>query len=137
MFKNGFSLLLTLLIITLFSTLSIFIIELSNISTNIDTKNLLYTQADLHMTSTVNLLSQIDIYDESEDCIDNMVIDEKFFDIKLYFSYISKRKNCNNILSDNFDDNITKGMAIIDIFVKSKNDIYNITLHKRVVKKLE
>lgn len=137
MYKKSFSLLITLFIITLFSALSIFIVELSNISSNIDTKNLLFTQAKLHMNSTVNTLSQIDIYDETKECIDRLNVSDDFFDIELHFSYITKRSDCTEILSNDFDSNTTKGMAIIDIYVSPKENRFGINLHKRVVKKLE
>lgn len=137
MYKKSFSLLITLFIITLFSSLSIFIVELSNISSNIDSKNLLFTQAKLHMNSTVNTLSQIDIYDETKECIDRLNVSDDFFDIELHFSYITKRSDCTEILSNDFDSNTTKGMAIIDIYVSPKENRFGINLHKRVVKKLE
>ncbi len=135
--QRAFTLLLTLFLISLFSFISVFIIEISNISSNIDTKNLLYTQANLHMKSTLNLLSQIDIYDETKECIDTLSIEDETFDIKLYFSYITKRIDCSNIISNNFDENTTKGMASIDIFITPKDDSFNIQVHKRIIKKLE
>ncbi len=136
MYKS-FSLLLTLFLVSLFSLLAIFIVELSNLSKDSDAKNLLYFQALNHLRSSINLISQIDIYDMSKECMDTLVVDDDFFDIKLEFSYISKRLDCSDNLSDEFDDSITKGIAIIDIFITPKSDKYNIKLHKRVVKKLE
>lgn len=136
MYKS-FSLLLTLFLVSLFSLLAIFIVELSNLSKDSDAKNLLYFQALNHLRSSINLISQIDIYDESKECIDTLVVDDDFFDIRLEFSYISKRVDCSDNLSDEFDESITKGIAIIDIFIKPKSDKYNIKLHKKIVRKLE
>ena len=136
-YKNGFTLLITLFLISLFSLLSVFIVEISNISSNIDAKNLLYTQANLHLKSTINLISTIDIFDESKECINTMNIEDEFFDIKLCFVYITKRADCTNIISSSFDENTTKGMATVDIYITPKETIHDIQIHQRVIKKLE
>ena len=132
--KKSF-LLITLFLISLFSFISVFIIEITNISSNVDTK-IYFIPKQTYMKSSINLLSQIDIYNESKECINSINVDNEYFDIELYFSYITKRSDCTNIISNNFDENTTKGMAIIDIFISPKTKLIISISIKELLKNL-
>ena len=106
--KKSYTLLITIVLITLFSVLSIFILETKSLRSENLTNQYLYIQAKNHKNFLKDYLKSIDLND-----IENFEIEDNLFDI-----YAKIEKN---------DSTFT-----IDIFVKAKE--YDISLHEQFFK---
>ena len=106
--KKAYTLLLTIILITLFSVLGIFILETKSLKSENLTNQYLYIQAKNHKNFLKDYLKSIDL-----NGINDFEIKDDLFDI-----YAKIEKN-NSIFT-------------IDIFVKAKE--YDISLHEKVIK---
>jgi len=106
--KKAYTLLLTIVLITTFSVLGVFILETKSLrSTNL-TNQYLYIQAKNHKNFLKDYLKSIDLSG-----INHLKIEDDLFDI------YAKIESKDSIFT-------------IDIFVKAKD--YNISLYERVIK---
>lgn len=106
--KKAYTLLLTIILITLFSVLGIFILETKSLKSENLTNQYLYIQAKNHKNFLKDYLKSIDL-----NGINDFEIKDDLFDI-----YAKIEKN-NSIFT-------------IDIFVKAKE--YDISLHEKIIK---
>jgi hypothetical protein len=106
--KKSYTLLITIVLITLFSVLSIFILETKSLRSENLTNQYLYIQAKNHKKFLKDYLKRLDLND-----IENFEIEDDLFDI-----YAKIEKN---------DSTFT-----INIFVKAKD--YDISLHEQFTK---
>lgn len=106
--KKAYTLLLTIVLITIFSVLGIFILETKSLKNTNLTNQYLYIQAKNHKNFLKDYIKELDLKD-----INHIKIDDDLFDI--YAKIESK------------DSTFT-----IDIFVKAKD--YNISLYERMTK---
>ncbi len=135
--KKGFALLFIIVLVITFSFLSVYILEIKTFQTNIQTKSYLQIQAKFHLDFAQDYIQSLPLDKKDEECVNELIIDNEDFEIKAYFSYITKHANCKNTLSSDFQEtNSSKGAVIVDLFVKSKLNSYKINLHKRFLKKL-
>ena len=135
--KPSFGLILTIFLLLLLSSLSIFIFEFKSLSKQNIVKEKLSYQARLHLDSTKIFITNLDLNDLSKSCINNLYIEENSFNINIHFAYITKRVDCEDIISSQFENNNTNGMAIATIEVQSiVKDYINIRVVKIVKIKL-
>lgn len=102
--KKSFSLLMTLVLISVFSYLLIYIMQTKSIQTKNLQNQYLYIQAKNHMIFFKEYLKSVDLKD-----INNLKIDDDIFDI---YANINKEK--------------------IDIFVKAKS--YDISIYENLIR---
>ena len=106
--KKAYTLLITIVLMTIFSVLGIFILETKSLrSTNL-TNQYLYIQAKNHKNFLKEYIKDIDLTN-----INHLKIDDDLFDI---YAKVEPKDST----------------FIIDIFVKAKD--YNISLYERVIK---
>ena len=106
--KKAYTLLITIVLITIFSVLGIFILETKSLrSTNL-TNQYLYIQAKNHKNFLKDYLRDIDLTN-----INHLKIEDDLFDI---YAKVEAKDST----------------FIIDIFVKAKD--FNISLYERVIK---
>lgn len=106
--KKAYTLLITIVLMTIFSVLGIFILETKSLrSTNL-TNQYLYMQAKNHKNFLKEYIKDIDLTN-----INYLKIDDDLFDI---YAKVEPKDST----------------FIIDIFVKAKD--YNISLYERVIK---
>ena len=134
--KKSFALLLAILFITLFSFLSIYILEIKTFQSDTQTKNYHQIQANFHLESAKKIISGINISDNTKDCVEEITIPNDNYDIYANILYISTKDNCLNSSQMDLDSNYSDGTAIIDLYVKSKSSHFKIKLHERFLKKL-
>lgn len=131
--KKSFGLFITIILILIFSKLSITILEYSSLEAEKNSLDYLNTQASFHLKSLKEILTKIELMDvENSYCIDSMNFDNDIFDIKMSFQYFTKNIKCKNII----DSSIKNEFAIIDIYIKSKPGYKKVAIHDRVLKKL-
>lgn len=106
--KKSYTLLITILLVTLFSYLSISILETKSLQNNNLQKQYLYIQAKNHKEFLKEYLKKLELKD-----INHLKIDDNIFNIE---AFIEKKET-------NF---------IINIFIKAKN--YNISIHEKFIK---
>lgn len=112
--KKSFSMLITIFLITLFSYISIFIIETKTLSSNTDMKIFIQTQANMHM----NFAKELILASKLNSNIQTLTINIKNYDITAYFTPSS--------------DNT----FIVNLYVTPKMKDYHIRLHQSFVKPL-
>ena len=106
--KKAYTLLITIVLMTIFSILGIFILETKSLrSTNL-TNQYLYIQAKNHKNFLKDYIKDIDLTN-----INYLKIDDDLFDI---YAKVEPKDST----------------FIIDIFIKAKD--YNISLYERVIK---
>ena len=106
--KKAYTLLLTIVLITIFSILSIFILETKSLRNTNLTNQYLYIQAKNHKNFLKNYINELDLKD-----ITHLKVDDDLFDI---FAQIEQKGS----------------ISYVDIFVKAKD--YNISLYERITK---
>ena len=106
--KKAYTLLLTIVLITIFSVLGIFILETKSLKNTNLTNQYLYIQAKNHKNFLKDYIKELDLKD-----INRIEIEDELFDI---FAQIKSKDS----------------IYAIDIFVKAKN--YDISLYERVTK---
>ena len=104
--KKAYTLLLTIVLITTFSVLGIFILETKSLKNTNLTNQYLYIQAKNHLNFFEDFVKDYDLKD-----ITHLQIEDELFDI-----YATKLIDSN----------------VIDIFVKAK--YYDISIHKQITK---
>jgi len=134
--KKSFALLLTILLLTSFSFLSIYILEIKTFQNDTQTKEHQSIQAQFHLSLLKNFIKSLDLNKKDETCVNTVKLDNTQFDISANISYISKKLDCINSSNIDFDSKYTNGVAIVDIYVKSRSSIFKIKLHERFLKKL-
>ncbi len=134
--KKSFALLLTILLMTTFSFLSIYILELKTLQSDSQTKLYKKIQADFHMKFLEDFVNNFNFNKTNTSCVNTIKINDDNYQIYANISYISKKTDCLNSSNINFDETYTSGLVIIDLYVKSKSSIFSIKLHKRVLRKL-
>jgi len=134
--KKSFALLLTILLLTSFSFLSIYILEIKTFQNDTQTKEHQSIQAQFHLSLLKNFIKSLDLNKKDETCVNTVKLVNTQFDISANISYISKKLDCINSSNIDFDSKYTNGVAIVDIYVKSRSSIFKIKLHERFLKKL-
>ena len=134
--KKSFALLLVILLIIVFSFLFTYILEIKTFQSDSQTKNYHKTQAAFHLEFAKVFLQNLNLNESENPCIEEVNISHEHYEIFAHISYISKIKDCPNSVQMNLDSNESLGVAIIDVYVKSKSSMFNIKLHERFLKKL-
>lgn len=119
--KKSFSLLITLILITIFSFFTIFIIQTKSLSITNLTNAYLQTQTKLHMNFFKDYINSLDL---KNSCINELSFNEDIYNLKAQISY---ENGCLNNLSQDIT---------IDIFANTKILNHEINLHERVIKVL-
>jgi len=117
--KKSFSLLITIILITIFSFFTIFVIETKSLSISNLTNAYLQTQTKLHMNFFKSYINTVDL---KATCINEISFSE---DIYTLFANVSYEKGCLS----NLPQDIT-----IDIFANAKSLNNEINLHERIIK---
>ena len=128
--------LLTILLVTTFSFLSIYILEIKTFQSDTQTKNYYQIQAAFHMELAKNIIKNIELNNNNKPCIEEINIPNENYEIYASIRYISLKNNCTNSQAINLDVNNSNGVAIIDVYTKSKSTHFKIQLHERFLKKL-
>jgi hypothetical protein len=118
--KSSFALLLTIMIVALFSLVISQMSLTKSLNSNHQTNAYVYTQAQFHLDFFKELILDM----ENLECQNHLVLPNTAFDIHATLTYASTQNNC------------THTNAIVDVFVKSKSSHIDIGLHERFVKKL-
>lgn len=134
--KKSFALLLTIFLLTTFSLLGIYILEIKTFQSDTQTKQFHQIQAKFHLNFAKDFIENLDLNNESEPCIYHISINNKSYKIFADISYISQKSNCSNSNNIEFEQKYTQGVALIDLYVESKSSIFKIKLHDRFLKKL-
>lgn len=113
--KKSFSLLITLLLITIFSSLAIFLIEIKSMSLNNLNNIYLHTQSKLHLNFLKEYITSLDL---KKECIKDIEFTDDIYKLKAHLSYTNE---CNNTKAN---------IVTIDIFVNSKTKTNEINLHE-------
>ena len=106
--KKAYTLLLTIVLITIFSILSIFILETKSLKSINLTNQYLYIQAKNHKNFLKDYIKELDLKD-----INHLKVDDDLFDIS---AKIEQKGSIFNV----------------DIFVKAKD--YDISIYERITK---
>lgn len=116
--KKSFSLLITLILISTFSFLGIFIIETK--SMEIENTNNLYLQSQsrLHMIFFKKYIKSLDL---KKECIKNIEIKDDIYTLKANLNY---EKECINSNSNRIT---------IDIFINARKNLSEINLHEKFI----
>jgi hypothetical protein len=117
--KASFALLLSILIIALFSLVLIQISFTKTLHSSNQTNAYVYTQALFHSNFFKDLILDM----ENLECQTHLVLNHPTFDIQATFEYVQTQNNCTNT------------HAIVDLVVKSKHNDFSVVLHERFVKK--
>lgn len=117
--KASFALLLTILIIALFSLVLTQISFTKTLHSSNKTNAYVYTQALFHSKFFKELILDM----ENLECQTHLVLHHPTFDIQATLQYLHTQNNCTNT------------HAIVDLVVKSKHNDFSVVLHERFVKK--
>ena len=118
--KSSFALLLTIMIVALFSLVLSQIGLTKSLHSNQQTNAYSYTQAQFHLDFFKELILDM----ENLECQNHLVLPNSAFDIQATLTYVNTQNNCTNT------------NAIVDVFVQSKSNSFSIRLHERFIKKL-
>jgi hypothetical protein len=134
--KKAFALFLTLFLLSTFSFLAIYILEIKTLQSDSKTKLHQKIQASFHLDFSKKVILNMDLSNNSNPCVNEVTINNETFEIYANISYISDKIDCLNSTNTNFDELYTKGVAIVDLYVKSRSSTFKIKLHERFLKKL-
>ncbi len=134
--KKSFALLVTILFLISFSFLSLYILEIKTFQSDTQTKQYQKTQAQFHISLIKGFITNLDLNQNDEPCINTINIENDQFYITANLSYISSKQACTHSSNPMFDTTYTNGVAIIDIYVESRSSMFHIKLHERFLKKL-
>lgn len=114
--KKSFSLLITLVLITTFSFLGIFIIETKSMA--IENRNNLYleSQSKLHLDFFKAYIKTLDL---KKECIENIELTDDIYKLSAKLTYKNSCLNSKN------------NTVTIDIFINSKTKLNEINLHEK------
>jgi hypothetical protein len=119
--KSSFSLLITLILISIFSFFAILILQTKSLSISNLTNSYLQTQAKLHMDFFKNYINTLDL---KSNCIENLSFDDDIYKLNAIVTF---EKGCLSTLPQS---------VTIDIFVNAKTLNNEINLHKQLIKEL-
>ncbi|WP_419764147.1 MAG: hypothetical protein ACNI28_10210 [Arcobacter sp.] len=119
--KNSFSLLITLILITIFSFFTIFIIQTKSLSVSNLTNSYLQTQTKLHLDFFKQYINSLDLKTK---CIDELSFDDDIYKLKANISF---ELSCQSKVPQNIT---------IDIFANAKTLNNEVNLHERLIKQL-
>ncbi|NQY92693.1 MAG: hypothetical protein HRT43_00890 [Campylobacteraceae bacterium] len=134
--KKSFALLMTILFMMTFSFLSLYILEIKTFRSETQTKQHQQLQAAFYLSFAKNFIHNLELNNKDETCVNTITIENNNFDIYAHISYISKKLDCINTIDSGFDSAYTNGVAVVDLYVKSRSSIFKIKLHERFLKKL-
>ena len=134
--KKSFAILFSIFLITLFSFLSIYILEIKTFQSNTNTQLYIKIQSDFYLKFAKNLIENLDFNTKSTTCPNKITIKNTSYNIYANISYISGKKNCPYELNKDFNSTYSNGVAVVDLYITSKNSIFQINLHERFLKKL-
>jgi len=117
--KSSFALLLTIMIVALFSLVLSQIGLTKSLHSHQQTNAYGYTQAQFHLDFFKELILDM----ENLECQKHLVLPNSAFDIQATLTYVNTQNNCTNT------------HAIVDIFVQSKSNSFSLRLHERFIKK--
>ena len=114
--KKSFSLLISLILISIFSFLGIFIIETKSMT--IENKNNLYleSQSKLHLDFFKSYIKTLDLKTE---CLENIELNDDIYKLSARLEYENSCLNSEN------------NSVVIDIFINSKTKFNEVNLHER------
>lgn len=138
-YKKSFAILFTILLITAFSFLSIYLLEIKTFHSDIHTKQYLQIQSKFHLDSAKDFINNLNLIQTNKPCVNEIKIANKDFDITANIEYISNKKDClySYFIEDlNSDINNGNGVAIVNLYVSSKSSKFKIRLHQKFLKKL-
>jgi len=133
--RKGFTLILTIFFMVVFSSLTAMILSLSADTGSTTYKLFLYNQAKL-LARSGNEIAVLMIQNRPPEnrCLENLEIQDGDFNISINISYVgSGFKNCKTIFSNSFQE--TNGTVIIDTSVSTNFKTENILFHRRTVQK--
>ena len=119
--KNSFSLLITLILITIFSFFTIFIIQTKSLSISNLTNSYLQTQTKLHLDFFKQYINSLDF---KATCMKKLSFNDDIYKLKANVSF---ELSCESQLPQNI---------IIDIFANAKTLNNEVNLHERIIKQL-
>ena len=114
--KKSFSLLITLVLISLFSFLGIFLIEIKAMGISNVSNLYLQTQSKLHLNFFKDYIKSLDLKSE---CIKTIELKDDIYILKANLEYENECINSN------------QNIITIDIFINSKTKIDEINLHEK------
>ncbi len=117
--KKSFSLLITLILITIFSFFTIFIIQTRALSISNTTNTYLQMQTKFHLDFFKQYINNLDLKTK---CLDTLSYNEDIYKI---YANITFENSCTS----NLPQDVT-----IDIFASSKSLNNEINLHERIIK---
>lgn len=128
--RKAFSLIVSIVLLVLFSSITGLILSLSSESSTTTTKLYLYNQAKLYSISGIEIALLMIANREKNSSTPlqelNLTIDN--FKINILINYMT-----TEIYENNFSD--TNGTVMVDAFVSTTNFNENITFHRRTVQK--
>jgi len=135
-YKKSFALLLSILLITAFSFLSIYILEIKTFQSDIQSKQYHQIQAKFHLDFAKDFIMNLELNKPNQPCVDEITVENNQYDIFAQFSYIGTKKDC--LHSENIipNENNSSGAAVVNLYVQSKSSIFKIKLHEKFLKKL-
>ena len=132
--RKAFSLIVSIVLLVLFSSITGLILSLSSESSTTTTKLYLYNQAKLYSMSGIEIALLMIANREKNSSTPlqelNLTIDN--FKINILINYIGSYMT-TEIYENNFSD--TNGTVMVDAFVSTTNFNENITFHRRTVQK--
>lgn len=115
--KKSFSLLITILLITIFSFLSIFIIETKSISINNLNNLYLQSQTKLHLNFFKDYIKSLDL---KNDCTKKITIVDEIYTFEADLNYQNSCQEKNNIIT-------------VETFLGAKTEQNEIKLHESFI----
>ncbi len=119
--KKSFSLLITLVLITIFSFFTIFIIQTKSLSVSNLTNAYLQTQTKLHLEFFKEYINSLDL---KAKCLSTLSFNDDIYKLNASITY---ENGCTNTMPQD---------VTIDIFASSKSLNNEVNLHQRVIKHL-
>ena len=135
-YKKSFALLFTIFLITTFSLLAVYILEIKTFQSDSKTKEFHQIQAKFHFDFTKKLIKNLDLNSQNDICMDTLTINNDHYSIFAHISYINSKNNCPNSKEIEFEQKYNNGVATIDLYVESKSSIFKVKLHERFLQKL-
>ncbi|PLY09317.1 MAG: hypothetical protein C0626_10005 [Arcobacter sp.] len=119
--KNSFSLLITLILITIFSFFTIFIIQTKSLSILNLSNSYLQTQTKLHLDFFKKYINSLDL---KTTCLHDLSFSDDIYKLNANVSF---ELSCESQLHQNIT---------IDIFANAKTLNNEVNLHERIIKQL-
>ena len=136
--REGFSLLLAIVVLITIASLMALMISLSSTTLKQTSDIYSYEQSELLAKSATEIaLLAISGHDKSVNCIDRINFNYKtFYDVNMTLYYIgNKLPTPCNLLDNNISTDESNGTVIIDTFVTFKGASEPIRYHRRTIQK--